>query len=129
MVLKRAKCDLNGIKIAIFAAKSHKLPSSWGLCPSATRLSSNGLFNTGPKLNNFCAKKHLLLVQAPSLLAKTLVTLLVAFTPADIFSSVYTGSMRNELINAAGLRSFFKYEYKIVALKYQFLCAKVQSIL
>ena len=33
MVVKRAKCDLNGVKIAIFAAKLRKLPSSWGLCP------------------------------------------------------------------------------------------------
>ena len=28
MVLKRAKCDLNGVKIAIFAAKLQKLPKS-----------------------------------------------------------------------------------------------------
>ena len=27
MVLKRAKCDLNGVKIAIFAAKLQKSPS------------------------------------------------------------------------------------------------------
>ena len=33
MVLKRAKGDLNGVKIAIFAAKLQKSPSSWGLCP------------------------------------------------------------------------------------------------
>ena len=33
MVLKRAKCDLNFVQIAIFAAKSQKSPSSWGLCP------------------------------------------------------------------------------------------------
>ena len=33
IVLKRAKCDLNGVKIAFFATKSQKLPSSWGLCP------------------------------------------------------------------------------------------------
>ena len=54
MVLKRAKCDLNGVKIAIFAAKLQKSPSSWA--PSVTRLSSNGLFSTGPKLDNYCAK-------------------------------------------------------------------------
>ena len=37
--------------------------------------------------------------------------------------------MRNELINVAGLICiFFQSEYKIAALKYQFLCAKVQSI-
>ena len=56
MVLKRAKCDLNDVKIAIFAAKSQKSPSSWWICPSVTRLSSNGLFSTGPKSDNFCAK-------------------------------------------------------------------------
>ena len=84
MVLKRAKCNSNGVKIAIFAAKSRKSPTSWA--PSVTRLSSNGLFSTGPKLDNFCAKKHLLLVQAPSLLLnKTLVAHLVAFTPVDRF--------------------------------------------
>ena len=33
MVLKRTTCDLNGVKIAIFAAKSQKSRSSWGLCP------------------------------------------------------------------------------------------------
>ena len=33
MFLKLAKCDLSGVKIAIFAAKSQKLPSSWELCP------------------------------------------------------------------------------------------------
>ena len=65
MVLKRAKCDLKGVKIVVFAAKSQKSPSSWGSAPSVTRLSSNGLFSMGPKLDNFCAKKHLLLVQPP----------------------------------------------------------------
>ena len=56
MVLKRAKCDLNGIKIAIFAAKLQKSPAAGGSAPSVTRLSCNGLFRTGSKLNNFCAK-------------------------------------------------------------------------
>ena len=56
MVLKRAKCSLNGVKIAIFAKKSQKSRSNWGLWPFVTRLSSNGLFSTGPKLDNFCAK-------------------------------------------------------------------------
>ena len=55
MVLKRAKCDSNSVKIAIFAAKSQKSPSS--RAPYVTRLSSNGLFWTGPKLDYFCAKK------------------------------------------------------------------------
>ena len=56
MVLKRAKCDLNGVKIAIFAAKSQKSPNSCGLCPSVKRLSCKGLFSTGPKLDNFLQK-------------------------------------------------------------------------
>ena len=47
MVLKRAKCDLNGVKVTIVAAKSQK---------SVRRLNSNGLYSTGPKLDNFCAK-------------------------------------------------------------------------
>ena len=36
----------------------------------------------------------------------------------------YTDGIQNKLINA-----FYKDEYEIVALKYQLLCAKVQSIL
>ena len=56
MVLKLAKCGLNGVKIAIFAAKSQKSPSSWGSASFVTRLSSNGVFSTGPKLDNFWAK-------------------------------------------------------------------------
>ena len=36
-VLKRAKSDLNGVKIiAIFATKLQKSSSSWGLCGSTT---------------------------------------------------------------------------------------------
>ena len=30
MVLKRAKCDLNGVKIVIFPVKSKKSLNSWG---------------------------------------------------------------------------------------------------
>ena len=57
MVLKRAKCDLNGVKNRYFCRKvAKKSPSSWWLCPSVTRLSCVGLFSTGPKLDNFCAK-------------------------------------------------------------------------
>ena len=56
MVLKRAKCDLNGIKIAIFAAKTQKSPAGGGSALSVTRFSCNGLFSTGPKLDNFCAR-------------------------------------------------------------------------
>ena len=70
MVLKRAKCDLNGIKIAIFAAKLQKSPSSSGSAPSVSRLSSNGLFSTGSKLDNFCAESIYFWFKPPSLLAK-----------------------------------------------------------
>ena len=38
IALKRAKCDLNGVKIAIFAAKLQKLPSSCWLCPLCNTL-------------------------------------------------------------------------------------------
>ena len=114
--------------------KNH--PAAGTPAPSVTRLSCNGLFSTGPKLDNFCAKKHLLLVQAPSLLAKPWLRLRSRFTSSCAsllqtnFSSDYTCRIQNQLINAAGLIClFFKDEYKIVALKYQFLCAKVQSII
>ena len=33
MVLKRAKCDLNKVKIAIFAAKSQNSPAVGGSAP------------------------------------------------------------------------------------------------
>ena len=56
MVLKRAKCDLNGVKIAIFAEKSQKSPAGGGSAFSVTHLSCIGLFSTGPKLDNFRAK-------------------------------------------------------------------------
>ena len=64
------KCDLNGVKIAIFAINRKNHPATEGFAPSVTRLSCNGLFSMESKLDNFCAKKHLLLVQALSLLAK-----------------------------------------------------------
>ena len=38
MVLKRAKRDLNGVKIAIFAKKLQKSPCSWQLCPLCNTL-------------------------------------------------------------------------------------------
>ena len=84
MVLKRAKCDLNGVKIAIFAAKSQKSPSSWGLCPSVTRLSCNGLFSSGPKLDSH-VQKTFTFGLSPFSLNKTPVAFLVAFTHADRF--------------------------------------------
>ena len=104
MVLERAKCDLNGVKIAIFPAKSQKSPNSWGSAPSVTRFSCNGLFNTGPKLDNFYAKKHL---QNLSLLAKPWFRFWSNSLLHTDFSSDYTSRIRNELINAAGLISLF----------------------
>ena len=59
------------LKPLFFAAKSQKSPSGGGLCPmtlSVMRFSCIGLFSTGPKLSNFCAKKFTS-VQALSLLA------------------------------------------------------------
>ena len=73
------------------ALKSHFLqqnrinrPGTGGCAPSVTSLSSNGLFSTGPKSDNFCAK-NIPFGSRPLSLSKTLVMLLVAFTPADIF--------------------------------------------
>ena len=65
MVLKRAKCDLNGVKIAIFAAKSQKSPSSWGLCLLCDTLELQRFVQHGTKIRQFLCKKQLLLVQAP----------------------------------------------------------------
>ena len=57
MVLKHAKCDLNGVKNCYFCRKIAKSPpAAGGSAPSVTRLSCVGLFSTGPKLDNFCAK-------------------------------------------------------------------------
>ena len=84
MILKRAKCDLNGVKITIFAAKLQKSPNSGGLYPSVTRLSCSGLFRTGGKLTIF-VQKNIYFGFNPLSLSKTLVALLVAFTPAHRF--------------------------------------------
>ena len=130
MVLKRAKCDFNGVIKSLFLPKNCKNhPAAGGCAPSVTRLNCKGLFSTGPKLDHFCAKKHLLLVQAP--LSKTLVALLIAITSADRFFKPLYGphtKRANERCRAY-MCLFFKDEYKMVALKYQFLCAKNQSIL
>ena len=57
MVLKRAKCDLNGVKSLFLPKNCKNHAAAGGSGPSVTRLSSNGLFSTGPKLDNFFAKK------------------------------------------------------------------------
>ena len=56
MVLKRAKWDLNSVKIAILPQNCKNHAATGGSALAVTRLSSNGLFSTGPKLDNFCAK-------------------------------------------------------------------------
>ena len=78
MVLKRAKCDLHGVKAAIFPVK---ITNSWGCAPSVTRLSCNGSFSTDLNYTIFAQK----LFTEPLSLSKTLVALLVAFIPAHRF--------------------------------------------
>ena len=54
------------LKLQFFAAKLQKSSSGCGLCPQArsvARLSCIALFSSGPKLNNFGAKKKKRLVQ------------------------------------------------------------------
>ena len=56
------------LKSPFFASTSQKSPSGRAALPQTTsviRLTCSGLFSTGPKLDNFCAKKKLLL-QSPS---------------------------------------------------------------
>ena len=78
MVLKHAKCDLNGVKIAIFAAKIIQqlvaLPPMWH-ARVATVCSARDLF----------VRKTFPFGSSPLSLSKTLVALLIAFTLADRF--------------------------------------------
>ena len=119
------------------ALKSLSLPqnrkhhaAAGGSGPSVTRLSSNGLFSTGPKLDNFCSKniyfwfKPPLSYQNPGCASGCI-------HPADIFfKRLYRPhSKRANKRCRAYMYLFSKMNKKIVALKYQFLCAKVQSIL
>ena len=96
MVLKRAKCDLNGVKIAVFAAKSENHPTAGGYAPFVTRLSSNALFSTGPKLDNFCAKTFSFGLSF-SLLAKPWLCFWSHLLLQTDFSSNCLGRIRNEL--------------------------------
>ena len=98
MVLKRAKCDLNGvIKLLSLPKNCKNHPAAGGLAPSVTRLSCNGLFSTGPKLDNFCAKNIYFWFKLLSL-SKTLVALLVAITPADrFFKRLYGPHMKGAI--------------------------------
>ena len=56
MVLKRAKCDLNGVKIVFLLQNRKSQSAAGGSTPSLTRMSCSGLFSTGPKSDDFCAK-------------------------------------------------------------------------
>ena len=67
MALKNV-VNMTEIVLKFFAAKSQKSPVA---APSVIRLSCICLFSTEPKLDNFSAKKVLLLFQAPFLLAKS----------------------------------------------------------
>ena len=101
-----------------------------------TRLSYICLFSTGPKLDNYCPKKDLLLVQAPSLLAESWLHFWSHSLLQTDFSSDYTGRIRNDLISCRVYTSLFLnmntklLKSRIICcVKHQFLCAKVQSIL
>ena len=94
-----AKCDLSGVKIAIFAAKSQKSPTAGGSAPSATRLSCNGLFSTGPKLVNFCAK-YIFFDSSSLSLSKTLVAL------RDLSTVRYGITVRYFLVNFGTVRKY-----------------------
>ena len=130
MVLKRAKCDLMALKLLFLPQNRKNRPAAGGSALSVTCLSSNGLFSTRPKLDSFCAK-NIPFGSRPLSLRKTLLALLIAFTPADIFfKRLYQPhAKRANKRYRAYMYLFFKDEYKIVALKYQLLCAKIQSIL
>ena len=115
---KHAKRDWNGVKIAIFCLKFTNSPSGWGLClqaPSLICLSCIGLFSTGLKLHSFCAQKFTF-GSSPSAspVAKSWLHFWSHLLPQTDFSSEYMGCVRNKLINAGGLLSFFfKHKYKI----------------
>ena len=99
-------------------------PGAEGSAPYVTRLISNGLFSTGPKLDNFCAK-NIPFGSRPFSLSKILVDFLVAFTPANKFFKRLYGPHANELINAAGPRNFFFY-HGFADLLRHILCPNLQ---
>ena len=107
MVLKRAKCDLNGVKIVFFSAKSQKLPSSWGLCPLCDTLELQRFVQHGTQIWQFLCEKTFTFGSSPFFLSKTLFALLVAFAPADRFFKRLYRRIGNELVNAAGLICIF----------------------
>ena len=62
------------LKLQFFQQNHKNHPGLGALTPRplfVTHLSCISLFSTGPKLENFCVKKVLVLVQTPFLLAKS----------------------------------------------------------
>ena len=57
------------LKLQFLPQNRKNRPAAGGSAPSVTRLSSNGLFSTGPKLDSFCAK-NIPFGSRPLLLAK-----------------------------------------------------------
>ena len=115
--------------MAIFAAKLPKLTSDWRLCPqfpSVIRLSCISLFSTGPKLDNFCAKKfHFGLIHLP--LSQILVALLVAFTAADrLFKQLY-GPDTKRVETLPVLYDFFS-DINAKLLKFRIICSREISV-
>ena len=81
------------LKLQFLLQNCKNCPRAEGSVPSVTRLSSNGLFSAGPKLDNFCAK-NIFLVHASSLLAKFWLTFWLHLFLQTNFSSDHTGRMR-----------------------------------
>ena len=94
------------LKLQFLLQNCKNCPGAEGSAPSVTRLSSNGLFSAGPKLDNFCAK-NISFGSRPLSLNKIRVDFLVTFTPANKFFKRSYGPHANELINAAGLICIF----------------------
>ena len=98
---KRSKCDRNSVKIAIFCRKITKITQGRGSsAPQATfvvRLTCSGLFCTGPKLDNFCAKKTF--GSIPLLVAK----FWSRFSSHSLLQTDFQAIKRNEPITLPGL--------------------------
>ena len=104
------------LKLLFFAANSQISPSSRGFCtqvPFVIRLSCIGLFSTGPKLDNFCAKKFSF-GSIHSVFANSWLRFWSHSLLKTDFSSDCKGRKQNELVIAAGhIRLLFQHEYKI----------------
>ena len=86
----------------LFLPQNHKNPSAAGGYSLSDTLELLSLFSTGPKLDNFCAK-ILLLVQTPSLLAKSWLRFRSHSLLQTDFSSDCIDWIRNETRKATGL--------------------------